>query len=103
MLEPVTARARCTAPCFAQPVVRSEARATQRGCKSEGQCGGNRDASGEREHAPVEREPRCAHGLRYKRFQKSHRGHGERESATVPSPASTKLSVKNCATSLPRP
>ena len=41
MLEPVAARARCAAPSFTQPVLWEESRPAQRGCKSEGQCGGN--------------------------------------------------------------
>ena len=73
------------APAVPRPASRSPSSGASRdprnaGRKSEGQCGGNGYAGGERQHAPVEREPHCAHGLRHKRFQKSHRGHGERES-----------------------
>jgi len=77
-LETVAAHARCAPPSFAQPILRGESRPAQRGHKSEGQCGRNGDASGERQHAPVERELHCAHGLRHKRFQKPHGGYSER-------------------------
>jgi len=73
------------APAVPRPASRSPSSGASRdprnaGRKSEGQCGGNGYAGGERQHAPVEREPHCAHGLRHKRFQESHRGHGECES-----------------------
>src|SRR5688500_7032574 len=76
----MAARAGGTAASVTQSFLWSNSRPAKRGCKSEDECCSHGNGGREGEHAPVEREPRCADGLGNQRLQKSHRGQRERES-----------------------
>ena len=79
MLEPVAAAAGCPAAALTKSLLQRDSRSAQCRRESEDQRRCDCSGGGEYEHPPIEREPRGAHGRRYKSLEKSHGRHCERE------------------------
>ena len=102
MLEPVAARAGRAASAVTESFLRREPRSAQGGRDSESQRRSDGHGRRKRQHAPIEREARRAHGLGHEPFKKPHRGKGEGDSGSRTERGEHEASARNWTTSLPR-